>query len=188
MKKFIFICLAACIGLMGCEKNEEVSMMPEGFGVNSFWFMVCDANGNSVFDHENLNVEELILEYEGKIFTPIPDVHQSIHGSQQDKAGWTTGIIFEPYPSNSEGFPVTWRVWGHTLVGESARYILRYKDNEWICDYSSKEPVNWGDLPDDELYVNGEKVEKIHIYTSPDHPDFDSEEERMVWVYPLYVK
>ena len=73
--------------------------------------------------------------------------------------------------------------------GESVRYILRYKDNEWVCDYSSEEIRYDGSDPDDELYVNGEKVEKIYAYTLPDHPDWErSEEERMVWVYPLYVK
>ena len=188
MKKFIFVCLAACLGFVGCEKDEGKTMLPQYYGYSTFYFMVCDADGNNVFAWENLNMEELTLEYKGQIFTPIPLDNQQRPVKQHIEAD-NQWIVFQPdYIINNDD-PVLWRIWGNIMYGESARYILRYKDNEWVCDYSSEEIRFDGSVPDDELYVNGEKVEKIYAYTLPDHPDWErSEEERMVWVYPLYVK
>ncbi len=177
MKKLLLICAIACLGLMGCEKNEEEPMLPPYYDYSMFNFMVCDAEGNCVFDKENFNMEELTLEFNGEIYTPIPEEEQMLGNKR---------LVFEPFIYLDI---VTWSIYGDVEWGESARYILRYKDNEWVCDYSSEKLAHDGSVPEDELYVNGEKVEKIYAYTLPDHPDWErSEEERMVWVYPLYVK
>ena len=185
MRKFIFICLAACLGLMGCEKDNVNERVPLDYAYTGFHFMVCDANGNCVFDKENIDMDELTLEYMGQTFNPILDVEQKI-----DKGDGYNSLIFDPHPHTYmiDDAPVTWVIYGHLLWGESARYILRYKDNEWVCDFSSDERAVYGELPETELYVNGEKVEKIYAYTMPDHPDYESDEQRNVWVYPLYVK
>ena len=185
MKKYIFICLAACIGLIGCEKDNGNEMLPSYFHNSKFFFMVCDAEGNCVFDCDDFDMEELTLEYKGQIFTPILGVDQVI-GDVKTAEGGCSVIRFEPLQRDGV---IAWRIFGDAMWGESVRYILRYKDNEWVCDYSSEEVRYDGSVPDDELYVNGEKVEEIYGYTLPDHPDWErSEEERMVWVYPLYVK
>lgn len=191
MKKFLFICLATCLGLVGCEKDKDIggdgaAMMPPGYGNNSFCFIICDAEGNSVFDRDNFDMNEVTLEYEGKTFKPIPDVHQKIDENDPDIAHWCNSIIFEPYPN--EVGPVFWRIWGHKERGEAARYIIRYKDNEWVVDYLMEAGFCGGREPESEAVVNGEKIEKILIYTYEDHPDYSSEEERQVWKYPLYVK
>ena len=68
--------------MVGCEKNDDTggdgaTMLP-GDGYNSFCFIICDAEGDSVFDRDNFDMNEVTLEYEGKIFKPMPDVHQKI--------------------------------------------------------------------------------------------------------------
>ncbi len=190
MKKFLFICLAACLGLVGCEKNDDTggdgaTMLP-GYGYNSFCFIICDADGNSVFDRDKFDMNEVTLEYEGKIFKPMPDVHQKIDEKDPDIAHYGNSIIFEPYPSKNG--PITWRIWGHKERGEAVRYIIRYKDNEWVVDYSMEAGTCGGRVPASEAVINGESVEQILVYTFEDSPEYSSLEERQVWNYPLYVK
>ena len=139
--------------------------LPPGWNNNLFAFAIFDSEGNNVTMQDGFNPEELLLEYEGKIFTPKDNVLQRVDDSRpSDPDRWHNSFIFEKLP-HFEGEPVAWRVWGHTYLGEPVRYVLRYRDNEWVVDYIMEKRKN-GKNPGSEAIVNGVKIEEEEVYNA----------------------
>lgn len=164
MKKMVLYCLAICLALASCEKREPNSL-PPGCDNNLFYFAIFDSEGNNLTMQDDFNPEELLLEYEGKIFTPKQDEFQRVDDGRPYYAdGFGNSIKFEMMPHYG-GEPVAWRVWGHSYLGEPARYIIRYRGNEWVVDYLA-EKRKVGENPKKEVVVNGVKIEKENVYNS----------------------
>ena len=153
------------------------SLPPEYF-YNSFCFAILDAELNNVCMLEDFNQEELLLEYEGKTFKPIYQVLQKVDDNDTDKAAIYNAIYFEKWPKSDE-YPAAWRIYGHTKLGVPVRYIIRYRDNEWVVDIESEKKKN-GELPKAEVYVNGVKVEKERVY--------NNKTGKSLLLYVLYTK
>lgn len=196
MKKYLSLfSLIVCIGLISCQDDGNPSfggggLLYPGLGweYKSFCFAIYDDKGNNIETHEDFKISDLILEYEGKIFLAKKDLHQKIDENDNTKADWHNSIIFEPYPSGGD-YPLTWRIWGHTpLNGETVQYILRYKDNVWVCDFKQWPREEEGKDPESELYVNGGKVEEQLLFLLENDPEYPDPSFREFWRYVLYTK
>lgn len=176
MKRAMLYCLAICLALASCEKKMEPSSLPPGWNNNLFAFAIFDSEGNNLTMQDDFNPEELLLEYEGKIFTPKQDEFQRVDDSKpNDPDYFYNSIIFEMLPHYG-GEPVAWRVWGHLYLGEPARYIIRYRGNEWVVDYLAEKRKGDKENPKMEAVVNGVKIEEENVYNS------DKSEYRIIFV------
>ena len=115
---------------------------------------------------DGFNPEELLLEYEGKIFAPKDNVLQRVDYSRpRDPDRYDNSIVFEKMP-HYKGEPVAWRISGHTYQGEPDRYVIRYRDNEWVVDYLMEKRKGDGKNPKSEAVVNGVKIEEEEVYNA----------------------
>lgn len=166
MRKLFIVCIMSCLCFSACKENDElVYEMPyPGWFNNLFAFAILDSDGNNVCFQDDFNSEELLLEYNGKIFSPKDDVFQRVNDeNQNDGDRFDNSIMFEKLP-HYEGELVAWRIWGYTYLGEPDHYILRYKNNEWIVDFKSEKRKGDGKSPKTEAVVNGEKIELSPVY------------------------
>ena len=167
MKKIFLVCLVACACLSACERDRFIEDYPTpDWYCNIFSFAIYDSEGNNVTMQDGFNPEELVLEYEGKIFTPKDNVLQRVDDSRpSDSDRYDNSIVFEKMP-HYNGELVAFRISGHTYKGEPARYVLRYRDNEWVVDYLMEKRKGDGKSPKSEAVVNGVKIEKEEVYNA----------------------
>ena len=166
MKKTFLVCLVACACLSACERDRWIGDYPTPDWYSTiFSFAIYDSEGNNVIMQDGFNPEELVLEYEGKIFTPKDNVLQRVDDSRPHHPDrYDNSIVFEKMP-HYKGESVAFRISGHTYQGEPVRYVLRYRDNEWVVDYIMEKRKN-GKNPGSEAIVNGVKIEKEEVYNA----------------------
>lgn len=166
MKRVFLYCILSCLVVVSCKEENEPNSLPSGWNNNLFAFAIFDSEGNNVTMQDGFNPEELLLEYEGKIFAPKDNVLQRVDYSRpRDPDRYDNSIVFEKMP-HYKGEPVAWRISGHTYQGEPDRYVIRYRDNEWVVDYLMEKRKGDGKNPKSEAVVNGVKIEKEEVYNA----------------------
>ena len=188
MKRVFLLIVAACLSLVACDRQEYIGASP-GDHYNLFSFIIYDKEGNNVAMQDDFQKEDLTLEYEGMIFTPCEDF-QKVDYIEFDhiRGDYHNAILFDDMVWIDEnGIEyVTWKIFGHRRYGNPARYILRYKDNEWIVDYIRHSAL--GNPIRESVQVNGENCEEVFVFRAPCHPDNKSQDQRNCDFYPLYTK
>lgn len=189
MKKVFALILAVCIGLTACERRDIGGgfFFEERLQYMGCTFIICDKDGNNVCMQEDFNIDELSLEYNGKIYKPSKE-YQRVDENSKYPPSYKNSIYFGTSPHTDMGYPVYWLIYGDLRWGKNAEYIVRYKDNEWHLYYKTWPLKGDGSPAQHELWVNGEKVEEVLCFMLEDHPDYADESEREVWLYPLYVE
>ena len=178
MKKILLLLAVMVVGVISCQK--EVNSIGNGrIDYVSFRFAILDSNRNNIFMLEDFNQEELLLEYEGKIFKPMRGVFQNVVDNCIG-TGYNNSIIFDDeWSMDRNEYPVAFGVIGYARFGTPIHYIIRYRDNEWVVDIESEKMKNY-ELPKAEVYVNGVKVEKEQVY--------NNNTGKSLLLYVLYTK
>ena len=189
MKKYLLILMAACLGLVACEKNSGQAAVYPGQSYHLFRFVIFDAEGNNVAMQDGFAAEELSLEFLDKVFYP-QEGFQKFDENDVAPGHYHNAVKFEPsiWPDENGVDHMTWMIIGMSKIGETSRYVLRYKDNEWVVDFSTKKIEGSGVPYVRSAIVNGEVCEMKLILRVEDHEKYESQDQRNIYMFPLYIK